>query len=98
MKKFTFKKVKKEGRYRSFELDRTIIKLEGKEVGCIEETRGDTYIIRFAKKKEKTLESPAPFRWTKLKYRPTTEEAARKYVVEKAKVIQEQLNLFQFED
>ena len=51
---FTFKKNIVTGRYRSFELNHIDIKIKGRIVGYISETREYIYKIRFAIKKEKT--------------------------------------------
>ncbi len=97
--KFTFKKTIHAGRYRSFELDHTAIKIKGKEVGSISEGRKDRlYEIRLAVKKLRTLEEPANFRWICLKKRCNSEPEAREFLRKYEKEIQEIHDLYSFED
>lgn len=97
--KFTFKKDNPVGRYRSFELDHTEIKLKKKVVGHIQESRGNhTYSVSFAIKKEITKKEPAPFKWVRLKARFKTEAEARVFVKKHEEQIQERYDLYQFED
>ena len=98
MAKFTFKKTIHEGRYRSFELDHTTIKLQGREVGYIQEEReSGLFRISFAVKKEKTEKYPAPFRWVHLKKRSKTEADARELIKRGEAEIQRIYDLHQFE-
>jgi len=97
--KFTFKKDVPTGRYKSFDLKYTDIKLGGKQVGHIKESRDSRdYSISFAIKKEKTEKDPAPFKWVYLKARFKTEPEARVFVKRHEEQIQERYNLYQFED
>jgi len=99
MKKFTFKKTINTGRYRSFELDYTNIKLGGKIVGTIGETRDSHgYKIRFMIKKEETKEKPSPFKSIFFKKLFSTEEEAREYIKTFNDQIQEKFDLYQLED
>ena len=100
---FTFKKVPRVGRYRSFELDQTMIKIKKKEVGYLQETRtfsedGRNWAIRLAVKKEKTSNDPAGFRWITLKYKPKSEEEGREFLKKYFKEITEKYDLYRFED
>jgi len=92
MKKFTFKKHKKEGRFRSFEKDWSDIKLTGKVVGHITENK-----ISFAVKKEKTEKDPAPFKWIRLKRLFKNEQDARDLIKRFEKEIQEGYDLYLFD-
>lgn len=94
---FTFKKHIAVGRYSSFELDQTEIKLKKQQVGIIYETREHLYKIRFAIKKEKTTEDPADFKWIILKGKFNTEEKARGIIKKFSKEIQEKYDLYFFE-
>jgi len=98
--KFTFKKYRHTGRYGSFELDQTIIKLKKKEVGYIAEKKhlGYKYQISFAIKKEPTKEKPAPFKWITLKYIYETEKEAREFINANTEKIMKQFDLYQFEN
>ncbi len=97
--KFTFKKHKKEGRFKSFELDGTDIKLKKKVVGLINETRDyHKYRVQFAVKREKTEDSPAPFKWVTLKKIFIDEEEARKMLIENTDSLCSQFDFYRFED
>jgi len=97
--KFTFKKTIHEGRYRSFELDHTTIKLNKKEVGYISKSRENSqYTVYFAIKKEKTEKEPASFKWIHLKKRFDSEQSAREKIKKLENKIQIELNLYQFEN
>ena len=98
MKKFTFKKTIHEGQYRSFEKDHTIIKLNKNEVGYITEIEYRQYKVYFAVKKEKTKKNPAPFKWTYVTKIFNSEKQAREYIRERNDIIQNALDLHQFED
>ena len=93
MKKFTFKKQKKEGRFRSFQPDFTDIKLSGKVVGHITKCK-----VSFAIKKERTEKDPAPFKWVRLKKVFENEQAARDLVKLLEKEIQKKYDLYLFDD
>jgi hypothetical protein len=98
MKKFTFKKHIKEGRWRSFDRDCTDIKLAGKVIGHITELKTCDYSISFAIKKEKTKENPAPFRWIYLKQRFPNEAVARDMIKKYSNEIQVKHDLYSFDD
>jgi len=99
MPNFTFKKIKHEGRYASFERDQTTIKFQKKECGYMTEDRlGVEWVIRFAIKKEKTKEDPAPFRWIRLKARFNTEKEVREWLKNVKDKIFERYDLYFFED
>ena len=99
MAKFTFKKAIHTGKYRSFALDRTDIKLNKKEVGHISESKNDyKYNISFAIKKEKTKVDPAPFKWITLKKKADSEPEARNFIKKNEEEIQKKYDLYQFED
>jgi len=95
---FTFKKHKKEGRYRSFERDMTDIKLKRKACGLISEIDFDKYCISFAVKREPTGSDPAPFKWIYFKKIFKNETKARAAIKKFEKEIQEKYNLHFFED
>ena len=99
MAKFTFRKVKHTGRYRSFELDQTTIKLDRKEVGYMCESRDDQFWrIRLAVKKEPTKQDPADFKWVMLEARPESEQQGREFILKYAAQILERYDLYQFDD
>lgn len=98
MAKFTFKKTIHVGRYRSFEKDHTVIKLQKKEVGYIQQIDGYKYKIRFAIKKDSTKKNPAPFKWVKIKRIFDNENSARDWIKENENLIQRSLDLYQFEN
>ena len=100
MAKFTFKKSISTGRYRSFELDSTTIKIKRKMVGNICQTRRDerVYEIRFAIKRLRTEKDPAPFKWITLKKKCTSEPEAKEFLRKYEKEIQEKYDLYHFED
>lgn len=97
--KFTFKKTIHTGKYRSFELDNTAIKLGGRVVGYIAEIRESTppYRVSFAIKREKTKENPCSFKWIHLKKRFANENEARELIKRNEEEIQKKYDLFQFE-
>jgi len=95
---FTFKKYIRTGRYRSFELSSTDIKLKGKMVGSISETRGNGYGVGFMIKKEKTENDPCPFKWIFLKKRFLTEPEARDFIKKHEVAIKEGYDLHSLED
>ena len=96
--KFTFKKIVNTGRYRSFELDNTQIKLGGRVVGYIAETREPhQYKVSFAIKREKTKENPCSFKWIHLKKRFINENEARELIKRGGEEIQKKYDLYQFE-
>jgi len=67
-KKFTFKTIKPTGRYSSFHSNKNLIKLNGFEVGLIEDKL--PYSIRLAVEKENINEDGNPncsWKWIKLK-------------------------------
>lgn len=94
--KFTFKKHKKEGQYRSFQKDFTDIKLRGHQVGTISQADDyRLYEIRFAvHNPDKT--SNCPFIWKTLKHRAQSEQEAREFVQTHIVTIQEKFNLYSF--
>jgi len=94
---FTFKKYKREGKYRSFQKRSTYIKLKKQQVGLISETENGEYKIKFAIKKERTKKEPSPFKWVTLKKTTATENKAREFVKKFSKEIQEKYDLFLFE-
>ena len=96
--KFTFKKHKKEGQYRSFQKDMTDIKLNKLIVGLISEYEHGSYRIMFAIKKKKTEDDPAPFKWIRLAKTFINEENARSFIKKHNDTIQVEYNLYQFED
>ena len=98
MKKFTFKKYVPVGRYKSFELDQTDIKLNKKVIGTINQQRGEGYKISFAIKISPTKEKPAPFKWVRAKKIFGSEKEARQFVIENNEKIQTTLDLYSFED
>ena len=99
MKKFTFKKSVPEGRYRSFELGSTDIKLSKKIVGMINERRLDyKWTISFAVKNEKTEQDPAGFKWKRLVVPFDSEKEARKFIQEKTEEIIAKFDLHSFEN
>ena len=97
MKNFTFKKHKRVGKFRSFELKNTDIKLSKCGVGLIGDSHEKGWRISFAIKREKTKENPAPFRWVTLKYKPEDEKDARAFLKKHSHQIQEKYNLYLFE-
>ena len=97
--KFTFKKYIPTGRYKSFELKYTDIKLKKKVIGHISELRDShKYRVSFAIKKEKTKKDPAPFKWVSFKKQFDTEKEARDFVNDDPQAIQDKLDLYSFED
>lgn len=100
--KFTFKKVKKEGRYRSFDLTNTTkIKLNKKKVGYISSKgvfKDKQWIIHLMVKKERTTEHPAPFKWMILKKRCKSEEEARNFLNENFEIINKEIDLYLIEE
>ena len=99
MPSFTFRKVPRTGRYGSFELKETEIKLNKMQVGRIFEIRKNhKYRISFAVKREPTEEYPAPFEWITLKKICNTEPEARDFVKKHEKEIREKSNLHFFKD
>uniref|UniRef100_A0A6M3L0A0 Uncharacterized protein n=1 Tax=viral metagenome TaxID=1070528 RepID=A0A6M3L0A0_9ZZZZ len=94
---FTFKKQKKEGRYKSFQKDFTDIKLKKKAVGYIAQEETFSYRVSFAIKKEKTKSDPAPFKWITFKKRFKTEKRARKFANKNFNEIIEKFDLHKFE-
>lgn len=76
MKKFTYKKHKKEGRYRSFQRNFTDIKLDGKLVGSIRELEDGQYQMGFIVDSDK---HPG-WKWAFLKSQGKTEDACRTFL------------------
>ena len=95
--KFTFKKHQRTGRYRCFQLNHTDIKIGGRMVGQISETKDEGWRIGFTVKKEVTEKHPAPFRWIFLKKKAQTEENARNIVIGLTEQIQGKFDLYPFE-
>ena len=76
MKKFTFKKHKKEGAYRSFQKDFTDVKLDGKHVGSIQELDDGQYRMGLI-----ILSDQHPgWKWVFLKSQGKTEDACRTFL------------------
>ena len=96
--KFTFKKTIREGRYRAFQRHHTTIKLQGKEVGYINESDFKVYVVRFAVKQKPTRKDPAPFHWIRFKKKFKSEGEAREHIKKFEAEIQERYDLYQFED
>ena len=96
MKKFTFKKYVPTGRYKSFELDQTDIKLNKKVVGTINQQSG-YYKVSFFIKIEPTKEKPAPFKLVRYKKLFNSEKEARQFVLENNEKIQTTLDLHYFD-
>ena len=99
-KKFTFKKEPRStGLAGIGERGLTNIKLDKKEVGYIRERSGDyKWYICLAIKKEKTKDSPAPFRWISLQEIFYKENDARQWLNDHKDDIQEKYDLYKFED
>lgn len=95
---FTFKKHKATGRYASFEKEYSDIKLKKKVVGTIHEIEGGKRKVRFMVKKQPTKEEPAPFLWITVTKTFYDEEEARTWCKQNIKLIQEKLDLYQFEE
>ena len=99
MPSFTFRKVPKTGRYSSFDLNETEIKLNKMLVGRIYKIRDTSkYRISFVVKKEPTRKDLAKFKWITLKKICDTEPEARDFVKKHEKEIQEKYNLHSFKD
>lgn len=99
MANFTFRKVPRTGRFRTFDRRQTEIKLKKKVVGSLVEDRhNDHWWIRFAVKRERTEKDPAPFRWVTLKHRPRSEELGRGFILKFNDEIQEKYDLHSFDD
>lgn len=96
MRKFTFKKVVHTGMFRFFEKEQTLIKLNKKECGTINEIKSNCYKIDFFIKKEKTKKSLAPFKRIFLKKKFSSEKEAREWVKKNNDKIQNNLDLFLF--
>lgn len=93
--KFTFKKHIKGGRYHSFELDYTDIKIKSKICGSISEINSrhpnaGKYRVGFMVNRKKTEQDPAPFRWAWVKRLFASESEARTFVTEKGNEVLEQ--------
>lgn len=89
--KFTFKKHIAVGRYRSFELDQTDIKIKRKEVGLIAQERNNGYCIRFTIVDEA---SATGWKWITLKRRFSDEGEARAFLNEHINAILRKYDLF----
>jgi len=101
--KFTFKKVISTGRYRSFEREQHVIKLNRKEVGRIYEEQypkdyNHRYAITLAVEKERTDDEPADFRWILLKARFATAQDARDFLSRNCGALNDKYRLHRFED
>ena len=83
MSKITFKKTIHTGKYKSFALDSTDMKLNKKVFGGIFETKNSQFKIQIALKKEKTEKDPASFKWVYVKETFATEDDAREYIIKK---------------
>lgn len=79
MKNFTFKKHKKEGAYRSFLLDFTDVKLDGKLVGSIRQLKCGQYEMGLI---IDSNEHPG-WKWIFLKSRGQSEDACRNFLKSK---------------
>ena len=92
--KFTFKKEKARpfSRFKT-----TSIKLEKKEVGCIN-ISDDSCKVFFAIKRIPTKEDPTDFCWVRLKYTGKNEKKTREWLNEKIEILIAKYNLHRFED
>jgi hypothetical protein len=103
MAKLSFKKQKKEGRYRSFSPDRTEIKADRKVVGSICEyaplnrPEGE-FVWGYITFRLIDDTSACGFKNVFLKYRPTSEEDGRRWVTEKWDVLQQKYKFHTEED
>ena len=99
---FTYKKITREGRYKSFEPEQHEIKLKGKVVGQISEeshTSSKTgFGVSFSVSRQPTKENPAPFRWLNLKTRFEDAAEAKMFLRKHFDNIMGALNLYSFED
>ena len=98
MKKFTFKKHERTGKYCSFQQKSSDVKLNKKVVGTISEVNFDEWRVSFAIKKEKTKEDPAPFKWLRLKKVCKSEDDIREFVNKYADQLQEKYDFHFFDD
>lgn len=94
-KKFTFRKLKKTGEWRSFQTDYTDIKLDKKIVGAIQEAGFEKYKIYVHIKAEDQV---AGFRTVKFKKDFESENEAREFLNKNFKQIMEKYKIFQIED
>jgi len=92
--KFAFKKMKKEGRFRSFQKDVTDIKINKKVVGHITENDDFLYSVSFSVKKQPTKSDPATFKWVVLKKKFESEKEARDYIQNCIERIVSQLDIY----
>lgn len=95
MKKFTFKKHKKEGSYRSFQKDYTDVKLSGNKVGWITEREYEKYELWFS---VKSTEHTCGWKNIKLKAEFKNEKDAREFITTNAAKLQEKFELHQHID
>lgn len=99
---FTYKKITREGRYKSFEPEQHDIKLKSKVVGQISEashTSSKTgFGISFSIKRKPTKENPAPFRWWSMKTRFGDVAEAKAFLRTYFKSITNEIDLYSFED
>ena len=90
MTKFTFKKHKKEGKYRCFQKDYTDIKLGKQQVGSIAEQEDGTYRMGFI---IKATDQHCGWKWIFLKAAAVSEEAARNFITLRADDIAKKYDL-----
>ena len=102
--KFTFKTHKATGRFRAFQSDSHDIKLKGKVVGAITDTKrseDDKFKIRFmVKKGEKYNDNNTncDWMWVQLKRKFETLDEAKEYLRENTEEIAKTLTLHYHED
>lgn len=97
MKKFTFKTIKPTGKYRSFDTPDHRIKLQGKEVGSIEDK---IWTIRLAVKKQDLNEDRNPnceWRWVTLSRKSDSLEDAKTWLNVNYGTIVQKYNLYHLE-
>ena len=98
MNRFTFKKIKNEGHYGSFFPESTDIKLKGKKVGMICESRDSNlkYKIKFTVKDDS--QENCNWKWITFKWFGNSEKEVREFIKKRAKYIQEKYDLHLMED
>jgi len=97
--KFTFRKDIPEGAYRSFQLEIHEIKLNKKIVGYISKGKSISgFGISLAIKQLRTEQTPAAFKWVRLKKRFEKAEEARVFLNDHIDKIIVKYDLHQFED
>jgi len=96
MKKFTYKKHKKEGQYRSFQKDFTDVKLSGKLVGSIRQLDDGQY--RMSLIVEDPTGENCKWKWVSLTAQGKTEQACRNFLNERIDEIQSKFKLHPLND